>query len=61
MSMTDEELEKVIIEPEDEIKPESGHAKMPWFLLFVWIVNILFYLIYFIKYGVPNLKLWLNQ
>lgn len=57
----DDESNEVIIEPDAEIAPQSGHAKMPWFLLLVWTVNILFYIYYFVKNGIPDLQKWLGQ
>ena len=44
-----------------EIVPESGHAKMPLFLLVIWIVNVAFFLFYFIRYGLPDLEKWLSR
>ena len=53
--------EEIYIEPEAEVKPESGHGKMPWFLLMIWTVNVIFYIYYFMRYGLPNLEEWLNR
>lgn len=53
--------DEVYIEPELEVTPESGHGKMPWFLFMIWTVNIIFYIYYFMRYGMPNLQQWLNR
>jgi hypothetical protein len=49
------------IEPEPEIEPGSGHAKMPLFLLALWILNIAFFFFYFIRYGWADLLQWVNR
>lgn len=46
---------------EDEKSPESGHGRIPWFILMIWTVNVLFYIYYFMRYGVPNLQQWLEK
>lgn len=52
--------EEAEIVPE-EIVPQSGHAKMPLFLLVIWIINVAFFLFYFIRYGLPDLEQWLSR
>ena len=50
-----------VVEPEEEITPASGHAKMPWWLLLIWIANIIFFIVYFVRLGLPDLEQWLNR
>ncbi|GEM_PF-4421277 len=49
------------VEHEPEIVPESGHGKMPLFLLCIWIAAISFFIYYFFSFGFADLQDWLNK
>jgi hypothetical protein len=61
MSATPRPTTPTQIEPEPEITPHSGHGKMPIFLLIIWLVNICFFVGYFVTFGLPDLKNWLAK
>jgi hypothetical protein len=48
-------------EPDQEITPQSGHGRMPWFLLLLWMANVTFFFVYFILYGLPDLMKWVHK
>jgi hypothetical protein len=47
--------------PDNGLPSSSGHARMPWFLLAIWVASIFFYAWYLSSYAMPDLKEWLAR